>query len=46
MPRTFFLAVFMRMAKAGELVLLGARGSHATAEEWDDILVRNASPKR
>ena len=42
----FFLAVFMRTAKAGELVLLGAGGTRATAEEWDDLLVRNDSTKK
>ena len=42
----FFLAVFMRTAQAGELVLLGAGGPRVTAEEWDDLLVRNASTKK
>ena len=40
------LAVFMRTAKAGELVLLGAGGPRASAEEWDDLLVRNDSTKK
>ena len=46
MPRKKKLAVFMRTAKAGELFLLGAGGPRATAEEWVDLLMRNASPKR
>ena len=47
MPRKkTFLAVFMRTAKAGGVVLLGARGPRATAEEWDDLLVGDGSPKR
>ena len=36
----------MRMAKAGELVLVEAGGPRASAEEWDDLLVREASTKK
>ena len=36
----------MRTAKAGELVLLGAGGARASAEEWDDLLVRTDSTKK
>ena len=36
----------MRTAKAGELVLLGAGGGVASAEEWDDLLVRDDITKK
>ena len=36
----------MRTAEDGELVLLGAGGHRASAEEWDDLLMRNESIKK
>ena len=36
----------MRTAQAGELFLLRAGGSRASAEERDDLLMRNASIKK
>ena len=47
MPRKKkILVVFVRTAKAGGVVLLRAGGPRATAEEWDDLLVGDGSPKR
>ena len=47
MPRKKnFLVVFVRTAQAGGVVLLRAGGARATAEEWDDLLVGDGSPKR
>ena len=47
MPRKkIFLAVFVRTAEAGGVVLLRAGGPRAAAEEWDDLLVGDGSAKR
>ena len=46
MSRIFFLVVFVRTAETRELVLLGAGGPCASAEERDDLLMRNESIKK
>ena len=40
------LVVFVHTAKAGGVVLLRDGGARATAEQWDDPLVGDGSPKR
>ena len=46
LEKKYFLAIFMRTAEAGELVFFGAGGPSASAEERDDLLMRNANIKK